>query len=89
MATYQYTTSARQEKALDWMVRRENKGRANGALVTKQQLVDAIFDNAFKDYDRQFQEQVGARVREEFQKATAAKQASVLAALGVNPDTEE
>lgn len=89
MATYQYNTSAKQEKALDWMVRRANKGKANGELVTKAQMVDSILDGAFKSYLEQFEEYIARRVSEEYRKAVAATQTGVRTTLGVNPDAEE
>ena len=90
MATYTFETTARREKLLDWLVRRANKGKANGEQITKQQFVEVnVFEAAFRDFQRQFEQHINMRVGEEFQRATAAKQASVLTALGVSPDAEE
>lgn len=62
------TTTAQEEKALDFVVARVNAARAAEeppkAAVTKQQYLNAIFNNLIDDYVRQrkadFRERSGA-----------------------------
>jgi hypothetical protein len=91
MATYSHTTNAIEDAAMAWLLRVENARRA--ALipplnpVTATQLVGVIMDNAFNDYVKQYRDRVNQQVKDNYDAATNATQASVRTTLGVDPAT--
>lgn len=104
MATYNnITTTAAQEKALDWLVRIENTRIAEENVrraaqtpplpalpsMTKQQYIDSrLVDAPLNSYLEQYTARVGELVKERYLAATATVKTQVRTLLGVDPDSD-
>lgn len=89
MPTYSVTTTTAQDRAVSWLVRRENQRRAAQSLppLTTAQAVQEILDRAVNDIAEGFRDRVKTGVVEAYNGAAAATQTNVRAALGIDPDT--
>lgn len=94
MPTYNnITTTALQDKALDWLVRAENARRA--ALtpplgtITKQQYIDVgMVDMVLDSYLEQYGERIAQLVKEKYLAANGTIQGQVRTLLGVDPNAD-
>jgi hypothetical protein len=90
MAEYTITTNAIQEKAIEYLVRRENHRRTNTgqAPINKAQFIDDWFDQQFKQVAlNQFKQRVSNEVQNKYDQANNTVQNQVRTALGIDPDS--
>jgi hypothetical protein len=89
-ASYTINTTAAQERAISFLVRRENARRA--ALptplppVTNADYVQKVFGDAVNSYVESHKARVDEEIRARVDAMTPAQKASLLQQLGIDPD---
>ena len=86
MATYTVTTNANEERAIAWLLAKENANRveAGQSTITAEQLVDGIVRRVLISGLRDVRADDADRVRRAYDAANNATQASVKTTLGVS-----